>query len=318
MSAAPSNTASVDIGMPVAQRVAFLAPAIESVLAQTFSRWRLVVSENGEGGGAVEELVRPYLSDERISYAATGESLTMAENWTRALNLGDAPYVALLHDDDRWQPDFLAARVDALEANPDCGFAFSEWLHIDEQGREVARPPVRFAEGRLSREELADAFVRANLIVPPAVLFRRSACDAVGPSFDGRWHYCDWEMYARLAAAYPAYYLARHDNEYRRHAQTNTFAVRESPERLEEMLELIETRFEREVPGFHLSGLKRRKSRSSVFLTSASAVHLQGGWRRSGSLFGTAVKLYPPAVVRRQALGMYARSLGFRGARDAR
>jgi hypothetical protein len=119
-------------------------------------------------------------------------------------------------------------------------------------------------------------------------------------------------MYARLAAVYPAYYLARHDNEYRRHAQTNTFAVRESPERLAEMLELIETRFERDVPGFHLSGLERRKSRSSVFLTSASAVHLQGGWRRSRSLFATAVKLYPPAALRRQALGMYARSLGFR------
>ena len=54
------------------------------VLAQTYTNWRLVVSENGPGGGEVEAAVRPYTSDPRISFTATGENLGAAANWTRS------------------------------------------------------------------------------------------------------------------------------------------------------------------------------------------------------------------------------------------
>ena len=64
----PGMTAPlVDIGMPAYLRPHFIAEAIESVLAQTHTDWRLFVSENGRGGGDVEAVVRRYADDARIT-----------------------------------------------------------------------------------------------------------------------------------------------------------------------------------------------------------------------------------------------------------
>ena len=114
----------------------------------------------------VERAAAPYLADARVTYLATGQELALAENWTRAIAQGRGPYVALLNDDDRWHPGFLGERVAALDAHPECGFAFAECVLIDEEGHPLVRAPYRFREGVLPREELAGIFTRENVVVP--------------------------------------------------------------------------------------------------------------------------------------------------------
>lgn len=287
---------AVDVAMPVYRRTTYLAEAIESVLAQTFDDWGLTICDNGVGGGAIETAVQPYLSDRRVSYRPTGEELPVAESWTRAINQGAAPYVALLHDDDRWHPDFLRVRVDALAAHPECGFAFGEYVHV-EGGGVVERSPVRFAEGMLPRALLADAFTKECIVKPPTVLVRRSAYEAVGARFNGDWQYCDWEMWARLAARFPAYYVARQDSDFRRHHATYTAASREQPSRFIAMLDAIESRFRREVEGFELSRLARARNRSRMLVGAARDVHPSGGWKASRHLYLRSLREYPPTFL---------------------
>ena len=62
----------VDVGIPTRERPDLVRLAIDSVLAQDLAAWRLVVSENGVGGGATEAAVAPYLKDPRIRYVAHG------------------------------------------------------------------------------------------------------------------------------------------------------------------------------------------------------------------------------------------------------
>ena len=88
----PSSAPLVDVGMPAYRRPEFIGEAIESVLAQTHTNWRLLVSENGPGGGEVEAAVSPYTSDPRIRFAATGKDLGPPANWTRLVQAGTAPY----------------------------------------------------------------------------------------------------------------------------------------------------------------------------------------------------------------------------------
>ena len=103
------STTHVDVGLTAYRRVTFIDQAIESVLAQTYPHWRLTICDNGPGGGDVERTVAErYLHDPRVSYRATGRELTLAENWTNALNQGTAPYVAVLQ---RRRP--LASRLPA-------------------------------------------------------------------------------------------------------------------------------------------------------------------------------------------------------------
>jgi glycosyltransferase involved in cell wall biosynthesis len=305
----PPNDARVDVGIPAYRRATFLADAIESVLAQTEGRWALTIVDNGPGEPAIVEAVRPFLSDPRVSYRATGESLSLADNWTKTISQGHARYVALLPDDDRWHPTFLEARLAALDAHPDCAFAFGECVQTDEDGRSLGAAPVRFPPGVLSRERLAEELTRHNPIVPASIVVRRSAYAAVGARFDGSWHYCDWEMWARLAARFPAFYLAVQDNDFRRHESANSYVRAERPERLLAMIVHVEDLFERELPGLASSGLTRARNRSRILLRAAADVHSAGGWRASRSLHLGAVRAYPPVALSRTSLTLVARSL---------
>lgn len=313
---ASSPDVVVDIGITAYKRATFVRDAIDSVLAQTFDRWLLTIYENGPGGGEIEDAVRPYLSDPRVSFQPSERQLPFADNWTRAIRAGSGRYVALLHDDDRWHDDFLRRRVEALDANPECGFAYSEWVQIDEHGNEISRSPIRSADGALEQGDLARQLVERNPIGGSTTLVRRSAYEAVGFAFDGRWFYCDWEMWARLVARYPAYYVARQDNDFRRHASANSFVSPEDPERLLAMMDHVERVLTEGVGDFDLSRVDRARTRSIILLQAASAAHRGGGWKDAATLYRRALRQYPPTVFTRMSLSMLARSLlGRRGSR---
>lgn len=307
---------SVDIGLTAYRRTTYLAEAIESVLGQTFENWRLTVCDNGPGGGEIEKVTRPYLSDARVTYLATGRELSLAENWTNALNQGTGRYAAVLNDDDRYHPDYLRRRVDALEAHPECGFAYAEWVGIDENGAVTQRVPPKFPAGVLSRKLMAEWFTRQNLVVPPAIVVRRAACEAVGAYFDGKWQYCDWELWARMAARYPAYYLTEPDNDFRRHASAYTFSERESADHLLAMIDRIEDLFRHEVDGFAPSRVTRARNRSRMLLHIAGDAHRGGGWKASRGLYGRALRVYPPTLFAYPSISMLGRTiLGKSGSR---
>ena len=69
----------VDLGMPAYLRPHFIAEAIESVLAQTHTNWRLLVSENGPGGGEVEaDLTESGCGSARVSSVVGSSGCSMA------------------------------------------------------------------------------------------------------------------------------------------------------------------------------------------------------------------------------------------------
>ena len=137
----PGVSVRVDIGMPAYWRPQFIGEAIESVLAQTYANWSLVVSENGPGGGDVEAVVRRVRDDPRVRFVATGQNLGPAANWTRVLPRQRALRFTLIQDDDKWDPEFLARRVAFLERHPTCSFVYSGDRQVDENGRkDLGRP----------------------------------------------------------------------------------------------------------------------------------------------------------------------------------
>jgi glycosyltransferase involved in cell wall biosynthesis len=211
----------VDVGIPTRGKSPYLDEAIESVLAQTMSRWRLVISENGPGTEIVQRLLEPYLRDPRVRHVVTGTALPVGANWTNA-SRGDAPYVALLHDDDRWHPEFLERRVRFLDENTSCGFVYSGQIVVDECGRALGRTNPKLPAGVYTPSEILPALFLNNFIGVPTTVVRRSAYDAVGGEYRD-FVYCDHEMWLRLAARFDVGCLEVWDCEYRFHAaQTST------------------------------------------------------------------------------------------------
>jgi glycosyltransferase involved in cell wall biosynthesis len=287
----------VDVGIPTRERPELVKLAIDSVVAQTYPNWRLVISENGLGGGETEAAVKPYLEDPRISYVVTGSTeLGGAENWTRLIQQGDAPYVALLHDDDLWDPGFLERRVAFLERNADCGFVFSGNKEIDMEGNVVARTEFVLPEGVHPPQVTFPLLYQHNVMGQPSILVRRSAYDEVGPYFDSDFFpYWDYEMCMRLAARFAGGYLHVHDCSYRMHDVRMTFTVRHFGEAYLQMIDWADALLE-ELPRIHVPERVRRRRRAQALLTSALDV-LETGDRRTGwRHLRDGVRCYPRIV----------------------
>jgi len=225
--------AMVDVRMPARGVAPYIGEAIESVLAQTLRDWTLLISENGAPGGKLAEQLAPYLADSRIRYRSTGADLSAAANHTRLIADGTAPYVGILHDDDRWHPRFLERRVAFMEAQPACGLVFSGNYEIDAKSDRIRSSEFVLAEGVYEPKAFVPILLRRNVIGFPTVVVRRSAYEAVGPAFDEETISYDFEMWLRLAIRFPVGYLAVRDADYRIHdSQVTMTAGRRGEQRL--------------------------------------------------------------------------------------
>lgn len=116
---------SVSVILPTFNRARFIAGAVETVLAQTYPHWELIIVIDGSTD-ETEAVVAPYLAKEprRIRcIRQPNAGLGAARN--RALAEANGPYVAFLDDDDRWEADKLEAQVAYLETHPAIGLCYA-------------------------------------------------------------------------------------------------------------------------------------------------------------------------------------------------
>jgi glycosyltransferase involved in cell wall biosynthesis len=287
----------VDVGIPTYGRPRFVVEAIESVLAQTHADFRLLVAEDGAGGGEIAAALAPYLEDRRVRYEPSGAHLGAASNMSRIIESGEAPYVAILHDDDRWHPTWLESRVRFLEEHPDCGMVFGEHYDIDDAGRRVGRSDGPLNPGQQEHVGFAREMQRRNLVGTPTVMVRRTTYEQVGPAFDARHPMVyDWEMMLRLALAAPAGYLRVWDSDYR----THTHQISAEATRGREYLELFEAvcaQARAAGPEFELPPGERRRLHAR-YLVSAALDEIEARNR------GAAVRLLRAAVREHPAVSL--------------
>ncbi len=170
-----------------------LKRAIESVLAQTYPDWEMLIVDDGSTDNT-EEVVRSF-RDERLVY------IKRDSNWgndTRPKNDGvrasKGEYIALLDDDNEFRPDHLAVLLEAIESDLEVEVVYGDRLIIDETGKlSGTMGATRDFDPRLLMEQ--------NYIDTSDVLMRRQAIFAVG-GFDERYrNYVDWNLWVRMAGA---------------------------------------------------------------------------------------------------------------------
>jgi glycosyltransferase involved in cell wall biosynthesis len=134
----------VSIGLPVYNGERFVAETIESILAQTFADFELVISDNASTD-ATADMCRQYAEhDRRIIYNRHHQNIGGAANFNYVFHLAapEAEYFRWHAHDDVIDPDYLAACVDALDRHP--GFVVAQTMvrRIDHEGTviEVVRP----------------------------------------------------------------------------------------------------------------------------------------------------------------------------------
>lgn len=97
--------------MPVRNRAHIIKASVESVLAQSFKDYELLIVDDGSDD-ALEDALRPFLSDNVVYHRRPHEGVCAARNY--GLQQAGGEYIAYLDSDNSWRPDFLLKMHKAL------------------------------------------------------------------------------------------------------------------------------------------------------------------------------------------------------------
>lgn len=111
----------------------FIAQTINSVLAQTYTNWEMLIVDDCSTDGSYEIALDYAKKDSRIKVFRNEKNSGAAVSRNRAIKESKGEYLAFLDSDDLWKPEKLKTQLVFMQKN-NCSFSFTEYEHIDENG----------------------------------------------------------------------------------------------------------------------------------------------------------------------------------------
>ncbi|MNS33852.1 GalNAc(5)-diNAcBac-PP-undecaprenol beta-1,3-glucosyltransferase [compost metagenome] len=155
------NKPKITVGIPTYNRSHYLSLAIESVIAQSFEEFELLIVDNASTDDTSAVAMRYLEKDSRIRYFRNETNLGMTGNWLRISELASTDYIKFLMDDDLLKPGCLKAFSDAADKYPSCALiaCLADFSHEQGDLLDVNRhyyAPERVIPGRLMLRFLLD------------------------------------------------------------------------------------------------------------------------------------------------------------------
>jgi glycosyltransferase involved in cell wall biosynthesis len=128
---------SVSVGVPVRNGARFLAETLDSLLAQSYADFELLISDNASTD-ETPEIGRAYAArDPRVRYLRSDVDLGLAGNYNRLFHEARGKYFKWAAADDLHEPDYLKCCVEVLDRDPSVVLAYGKSRFIDENGKPV-------------------------------------------------------------------------------------------------------------------------------------------------------------------------------------
>lgn len=158
----------VTVCIPVYNRARYVTEAIDTVLAQRFDDFEVLVIDDGSVDDSVAMIRR--FSDPRIRLERNDHNRGIPFTRNRCLELARGEYVALLDSDDRMMPDRLARQVAFLDRHPDIatlGGWVTKFDDMGRNGRRLVRPcmPSQLPAWLLFRSAQANTTLMARTAI---------------------------------------------------------------------------------------------------------------------------------------------------------
>lgn len=127
----------VSIIMPLYNAAPFVQGALESVLAQSYPYWELLVIDDASNDASVTLVTEFMQEDPRIRLLKFHENCGAAVARNRGLQEARGRYIAFLDSDDRWLPHKLEVQLGCMESSR-LPFTYSAYYRINEAGEKIA------------------------------------------------------------------------------------------------------------------------------------------------------------------------------------
>lgn len=187
-------TPTVSVVMAAKNYARFLPAAVESVRAQSFADWELLIIDDGSSDHT-PDAVRSFLADRRVRYFRS-DRLGQPRAKDLGIGLSRGEFVAFLDADDVWLPTKLEKQLAIFRTKPEVGVVFCRRSLIDEAGRPLAA--ARVTENPPSGRVLGAMFVQ-NFVCFSSAVVRREVFAHVG-AFDPQWDLAiDYDLWLRMA-----------------------------------------------------------------------------------------------------------------------
>jgi glycosyltransferase involved in cell wall biosynthesis len=207
----------VSVVIPCYNQAHFLGEAIESVLAQGYTNFEVIVVDDGSTDDTEVVASRYAAKDLRVRLIGQhNRGLAGARN--RGLAEASGEYVVFLDSDDRLLPEALEVGVRELGAHPECAFVSGHYRPISAEGQPYAVPRQARVDGDHYLALLRDNYIS----MPASVMYRRWVFGEVG-GFDGSVDAAaDWDLYLRVARRFPIHHHGEVVADYRWHGANMT------------------------------------------------------------------------------------------------
>ena len=321
------STVKLTVGIPTFNRAELLVETMRSVLTQTFTDFRLVVSDNASDDGT-REIVRSF-RDERVDYVRPERNLGAIGNLNKLIGLADTPFLILLPDDDLLYPEHLRSTVEALERFRTAGLVHTAFDFIDSSAHVIrsfdplpSRSPMTLEPRDLALEHL---MVSNSAPCFSSVAYRTEAIVGAGGFLEPDGPFGDRKLWMRMAVDWDFAYVGKplagfriHDERLSNEVTASHGVTSDGPELVQLYSRVhLDGRLEFLDEG-HLQPERARRLRALAklqFLVENANLGLP--WSKTASSLRSLVRAYPRIVLRPALWRLVAAQLGGRQLRSA-
>ena len=193
------KTPTVSIIIPTYNQAQYLGRTIESVLAQSFKDYEIIVI-NDSSTDTTAQVLKTY-PDERIRIKTMPTNLGPAVTRNVGLEMAQGEFIAFLDSDDLWYPEMLLTMIAYFKGHPGTDIVFGAYHYINEAGQRIGSTgyPSKFRP-KPGADLLPVLVVLGNIVHMSASMVRYRCFETYGSFDPSLKRSMDWELWIRMAA----------------------------------------------------------------------------------------------------------------------
>lgn len=209
------NNPLVSIITPVYNGDKYISNAIDSVLAQTYKNFELIIINDGSTDNSFN-IINTYLSDTRVRYFEQNNSGVSAARNT-AIEHSKGEFIGFLDQDDLWHPEKLEIQVNFLKKHPEVSLVYSDYTILNELKNQSYRlsDAASFDSSRCD----VNSILTRNPIGILTVLINKKCLIDAGPLNTRLKGTDDYELWLILALDYKFQFIPQSLATYRWHGE---------------------------------------------------------------------------------------------------
>jgi glycosyltransferase involved in cell wall biosynthesis len=239
----------VSIVLPSYNYARYLDERIQSLLAQTYTDFELIIVDDASTDNSVD-IIKKYTSDHRIkTHFFEQNSGLPYKRWNDGADFAEGKYILFAGADDSCHPRMLEELVACMDANSNVGIAYTQSLEIDSESKVIRSLLYRTNDLDKERwkhdyinngkDECRYLVVKNTLPNASSILLRRTVFEEAGRFDEQLRLVADWMLWAKILLISDVAYIAEPLNYFRVHRKTVRSKTRGDGNHIEEYYRVL-------------------------------------------------------------------------------